>query len=328
MYKEQDKRALDTLSTVSSFYTSTNNAVIRMTNRVKELDILIAGNNTMIFANSSILNNQLINLAIFDTQIKNNINIQERASYEYRETYCRLKRIDLQNSYESQVLNAIQIASTTSGQLQASNPSIAITPTPANLNTPPITSAYNSLVSINTFLSNFTTIYGAYDMQMSNIQKLSTSIGAQSNAWSTLSFYDSDNFYNVPMPTISLNMLGGANDEVSGEEVVGGQQQIGGLSIILPTKSFDNTRRVMADKAAAANFDFSQKQEIVATALQTYVAGNKTIASAKQQFSTTYTTFFNGSEILTQESTISSFMISGYNQAIANLAAQGIIFTL
>jgi hypothetical protein len=315
MYKEQNRMALETLSTVSSFYTSTNNAMITMSNTVDNLDRSIAQSTTAVFAQSSILNSQLINLAIFDTQIKNNVNIQERASYEYRETFCRLKRIDLQNSYESQVLSVIQAASTTSGQLQAANPMVAITPTTANLNTPAITNAYTSLTSINSFLSNFNTIYNAYDSQTGNIQNLSTSIGAQNNAWSTLSIYDSAIFYNIiPLPT----MGGGGNDEV---------QQIGGLSMV-EEKRFDNKRREMEDKAAAANFDFSQKQGIVAMALQTYIMGQKTLASAKQQFSTGYTPFFNGSEILAQESTISSFMISGYRQAIANLAAQGVSFIL
>jgi hypothetical protein len=286
MYNEQNRMALNNLSTVSSFYDSTNNAMITMSNTVDNLNRSIAQSTIAMFAQSSILNSQLINLAVFDTQIKNNVNVQERASYEYRETFCRLKRIDLQNSYESQVLSVIQAASTTSGQLQAANPMVAITPTTANLNTPAITSAYNSLTSINSFLSNFNTIYNVYDSQTSNIQSLSTSIGAQNNAWSTLSVYDSANFYSVtPVPDIQA-------------------------------------------KVVTANVDFSQKQGIVATALQTYIMGQNTLASAKQTFSTGYTTFFNGSEMLAQESTISSFMISGYRQAIANLAAQGVIFSL
>ena len=218
IYSKQVKDALNDLSTISTFYTSTNDAISKMNSDLTKLTSTMIGNDTVIFAQSSIMNSELINLAIFDMQIKDSLNMQERAAYEYRETYCRMKRIDLQNSYEYQVLSAIRAASTTSGQLQAANPGVKITPTPVNLNTPSITGVYNSLTSINNFLTNFADIYKVYDDQNINIQNLSTSIGAEANTWSTLSKYDSDNFYSIiPNPALQ-SKVNAANIDLTNQQ--------------------------------------------------------------------------------------------------------------
>jgi hypothetical protein len=256
-----------------------------MSVRITSLDREIMDNNVTIFTQSSIINSEKINLAKFDMQIKDSLNMQERASYEYRETFCRLKRIDLQNSYESQVLNAIKAASTMSGQMQAANPGVRINPTPVNLNTPPITNVYTSLTSINSFLDTFTNIYKVYDAQNVNIQSLSTSIGAESNSWSTLLKYDSDNFYSV---------------------------------IIDPSLQ----SRVNTEHANLLN-----SQMAVAEALRSYTNKQGDIASAKSVFTTGYSSFFTQSEIANQEVEISSFMITGYKQAIENMLKQGILFS-
>jgi hypothetical protein len=281
IYTNEANAAANTLSTLSSFYDSTNNAITSMSTSLLGINSSIIGNNSYIFVHSSILNSELINQKSFRQQIMDSVNMQERAAYEYKETYCRQLRLDLQSSYEDKVLTAIQGASTANGAIPAPNP-----PVPVNLNTPDINTTYNGLTSIASFLTTFTTIYDAYDRQNVNIQSMSTSIGAEKNTWSTLNSYATSNFYSLtPIPAL----------------------------------------QTMVD---SANIDFSNKKDIVTNSLQTYSDGQKMISDTRQRFDSTYSTFFSGIDLYAQQSTISSFMISGYNQAIQTLASQGIIFTL
>ena len=78
---------------------------------------------------------------------------------------------------------------------------------------------------------------------------------------------------------------------------------------------------------AEAQRDESQKEDIVNNLLQTYAAAQIPIQEAKQGISTTYVNFFSPSEIRAQESTISSFIITGYRQATDLLQQQGISIT-
>ena len=181
-------------STLSSLYYSTQNAIdfikygITSTNK----GLIIAKN--LFYAQSSILNSQYINLSYLDMQLNDSINTQERAAYEYRETFCRLQKINISRRYDGMVLGVIEAASnaTVAAQATSATPVAAIVP---NLNTPEIKNTYTTLTSINSFITSFSEIYNAYDEQSSNIKNISTCIDKKSKSWSTLQFYDDAMYY-------------------------------------------------------------------------------------------------------------------------------------
>ena len=186
--------SIDATSTLSSLYYSTQIAINDMNITFNETNKLLVYMDTDLYVQSSILNSETINLLYYDMLVKDNVNIQERAAYEYRETYCQLKRIDIQNAYEQKILSAVQAASTATIEAQALS-TTPIQPIAANLNTQDIVNTYASLTNINNFLLTFSKVYNAYDIQMSNIEYMSTSIGDTGNAWSTLKIYDQAFYY-------------------------------------------------------------------------------------------------------------------------------------
>lgn len=280
LYKNQIDNNFNNMNTISSLYVSTQAALNSMTAQYNTLVTSNIVNAASVYAQSSILMSERINLATFDAQIKNNVNTLEVSAYSYREIFTRSKALGVQNIYQGQVLQAIQRASTTTGQQQLT------TPAAADLTTLGIPETYATLNSINTFISNFTNIYAVYDTQANNIAGLSTSIGYQANAWSTLQKHNDSYFYQT------------------------------------------STDPSLPAKVQAAHTDFSLKKDVVAQILQTYNITQNTIAITKHNFSTAYSSMFTTAEILGQESTISSFMIAGYKQGMANLAANGIIVNL
>jgi len=251
-----------------------------MRERVSKLDEQIHSSSIHLASQSSILKSEMINLAAYDAQLKGTLNIQENAAIQYKETYCRVQRMTLQNMYEGLVIGAVQAASTMTANNMALAGGNQVTPTPVDLTPAPIQRSYNALTSINNFLATFANVYAVYNAQDANISQLSTAIGYESLSWSTLNQY-SNQYY----------------------------------------ASLDPTMRSMM---AAAQQDESQKEDTVNSLLQTYAAAQIPIQEAKQGISTTYVTFFSPSEIRAQESTISSFIITGYRQAADLLQQQGI----
>ena len=188
-YTEAVERDRERIRVTTGYYESTKSAISRMNTQNVSLMLSQITYDTSLFAQSSILNTAFITLATYDTQIKNNVNILENTAYQYRETYTRVKRIGVQNKYEDLVTQAVQNASTATqktGKQQA-----------ADLTTLGIPATYSNLTSINTFLDSFSNIYTTYKNQTSNIVALSTSIGYQSNAWSSLRVYTSNAYYKV-----------------------------------------------------------------------------------------------------------------------------------
>jgi hypothetical protein len=106
-YSDQVANDAFRLSTVSSLYVSTQKGLDLMAKEYSELILNKIKYNASLYSQSSILNRSLINLATYDAQIKNNVNIIEVTSYQYRETYGLVKRINLQSNYESLVLEAM-----------------------------------------------------------------------------------------------------------------------------------------------------------------------------------------------------------------------------
>jgi hypothetical protein len=284
-YLEQIAIDEQLLSSLSSFYDSTNEAIDKMNSELSLLNTSLLTKDAEYFAESSILNLEMIQQNIFLTQILDSVNSQESAAYSYRETYCRLRRIDLETNYESLVLNAVQYASTQTGIAQESSstplPDVAI-----NLNTPDIIASYTTLVSLNNFMDSFSTVYNVYDTQSYNVAVISTSLGAEKNALSTFSFYDAVAYYT--------------------------------------RERIPDIRNVWASASA----DYEIKKEYIPNVMQTYSNTQQTISTTKQNFSIDYSGFFTREQVIAQDIEISSFIIQGYEDAIANLAAQGINFSL
>ena len=365
-YSDQVANDRFRLSTVSSLYTSTQKGIDIMTKQYSELMLNKISYNTTLYAQSSILNSALINLATYDAQIKNNVNTIELTSYQYRETYGRVKRINVQSNYESLVLQAIQNASTLTSKLGS--------PQAADLTTLNIPVVYSKLTTVNSFLDSFSNIYSAYNKQGDNIAALSTSIGYQKNSWSTLQNYTDKLYREIPDTSAqnitSYNVYQNADyPEITGYSSYyfpsnGGVMTIEAAQNIANTLPYcygftytttgnayfkvyvpgrmagNNTGGVgnrffekppylrMLPQIISGNIDFSLKKDIVSQQLKTYSTQQMFITGIKQNFSTVYSTLFTYSEFITQESTISSFMINGYKQGIANLAANGVIFSV
>ena len=127
--------------------------------------------------------------------------------YQYRETYCRTQRDVYQYAYESNVFVAVQLAQniTASNQARAAA-GTTVTPVAADLTIPTVSNSYNQLNTINTFLTAFSDIYTTYDSQGLNINNLSTSIGYEGAAWSTLDTYTKAQYFGTPMIS-SINTL-------------------------------------------------------------------------------------------------------------------------
>jgi hypothetical protein len=156
--------------------------------------------NTTLFINSSILAKELIAAKSYDAQMKGYINLQDESMYQYRETYCRNQRDAYQVTYESNVFVAVMLAD----QSNTSNQAIAaagttVTPIAADLTTAAITKSYSQLNSMTSFLTTFGDIYTSFDLQGSNITNLSTSIGKEASAWSTVDFYTAAQYFSTPM---------------------------------------------------------------------------------------------------------------------------------
>ena len=143
------------------------------------------------FTNSSLLNDDILAQKIYDTQIMDLTNTQDLFMYQYRETFCRATQIAYQTAYDTSVLTAVQQA-----QAQAVAQGTAAPTT--NLNTPIITSNYSNITSMNGFLTQFSNMYTNFDMQGSTITNISTSVGHESEAWSTTNFYTTAQYFGTP----------------------------------------------------------------------------------------------------------------------------------
>jgi hypothetical protein len=95
---------------------------------------------------------------------------------------------------------AVDYAQTLTEQRQSNAaPGTTVTPIAADLTTPVISNSYANLNSMNTFLLSFGDLYTTYDSQDSNISKLSTSIGNEGSAWSTVDFYTKAKYFSTPV---------------------------------------------------------------------------------------------------------------------------------
>lgn len=262
--------AIADITTYSSLYESTNVATIALDTALQEINSSIAGNIVMINTQSSIMQVESINMLSYENEVAASFNLEEQATYQYRETFIRQKRMASQEYYNACVLEQVRTTSTQNGTLLAAVGAAAFTPATINLTTPTITLAYNNLTTITAFLTTFTNIYGNYDTQMLNLQGVSTSIGAQAASFSTLTTYSNQ---------FQLNPAAGP--------------------------SFSN-----------AQADFAAKQAATARLQSNIALTQAQINAAKTGFLTTYQAIFQSGEIIANESTISSFLVQGFNTAV------------
>lgn len=265
---EDSKRQINTLST---FYESTNIAVQGLSTDLRNTQSTINGITTTINTLSTIIDSETINELAFRTDVSLNFTLQEHATYKYRETYVRLKRVDAQSYYDSCVLKQVQDTSTQNGTIRAQVGDAAFTPISITLNTPTISLAYVNLTTITSFLDTFSKFYTNYDIQTMNLQGVSTSIGNQRGAYSTLMFYNT-------------------------------------MYKLSPTN-------VVKSSLDMAQNTFISNQNTTSQLLNNVSLTQAQINDAKRTFLTTYNAVFLSSDIIANESTISSFLVAGFKSA-------------
>lgn len=269
---QQIAQANTDLVAYSTFFESTSMAITRFNGELQGVESSITGNMLSIRTQSSILESETINMLGYETLIGVCFNMEEQATYQYRETYVRQRRLTLQEYYDSCVLQQVQATSTQNGNLIRQAAGATVTPIAINLNTPTINLAYNNLTTVTTFLNSFTSIYTNYDIQTQNLLNISTSIGNQREAYSTLTTF-SNQFQLFPLNTTAGQGFSNAQNAFVSRQA--------------------NTRTLQSNSA------LTQAQ----------------INTAKNTFLTTYQAVFLSSDIIANESTISSFLIQGFRAA-------------
>ena len=200
LYALQYYSSMSNVSMYTIYYDSTQRAIETITNELYGAGGLLTIYNNTVFTNSSILNKEILNTKDYETQIKFYTNLEDMYMYQYRETYCRAQRKEYQITYESNVYLAVSNAQNLTDQLRlTAAPGTTITPIAADLTGPLISKTYDNLNSMNTFLASFGDLYNTYDTQYSNITNLSTSIGHEGSAWSTVDFYTTAKYFNTPV---------------------------------------------------------------------------------------------------------------------------------
>jgi hypothetical protein len=296
LYQTQYLDAVRVLQETNDYHDSTNKTVLGLTYDLYGTtgsNGLINVYNNSIFTYSSILNKELINAKVYDTQIKEYVTLQDVSMYQYRETYCRTTRQQYQTDYESKVYVEVQYAQSLTDSEQANSPpGVSVTPISANLTTPVIKESYSKLVSMYSFLDLFTDIYTTYDSQIYTINTLSTSVGGESSAFSTLDFYTKAQYANRQwaIRTYGSNIMNNISNHV--------------------TTSCDT---------------FTAAQVSTSAILGIYAVKQSTINMKKSVILSSLQKFYSASEIAEQNSKLSSFIIESISEASTLLYSQGII---
>jgi hypothetical protein len=211
MKKDVDIAVAD-LAIYSTFYESTTSALTDYTIQLQAVQGPLTSNTALLLSQSSILAYETINLKAYTTQLRNSINTQERASFAYRETYVRQKRISAQIYYDSIIADAIKTTAKTNEDAQkVAGPGAAIKPIEVDLTTPDITLAFTNLTTITAFLNTFMNIYGNYDVQTKNLQAVSTAVGGERESLNALTKYQTA-YMVSPTPTNAMILNSAQND--------------------------------------------------------------------------------------------------------------------
>ena len=168
------------LANYSTFYDSTSVAVSRLTSEETTLRNTILQNNITIKTQSSLYERELVKQEAFQAMIDASLAAQELAAMQYRETYVRTKKINVQELYNAKVLVAVQNISTQNGTVKASlSAGAPFVPKAVDLNAPELTSALSNVNLINDFLASFNTIYQTYETRTTSLNGLSTLIATK-----------------------------------------------------------------------------------------------------------------------------------------------------
>jgi len=176
LYSSQYYSSLSSITNYTAMYNEANNMIARLQNELYGVGGLMSRYYAMRFTNSSINNYDIIAQEDFDTRVKYLTNKQEYSMQQYRETFCRDKEVFYQKTYTDKIYDAVLFAQ--SNSLPA-----------ADLDTPAITDAGKSLNDINNYIMTFSNVYTMYNTQSSNIENISTSVGNEATAWSTVDRY-------------------------------------------------------------------------------------------------------------------------------------------
>jgi hypothetical protein len=214
-----------------------------------------------LFMNSSMLNDDIISQKVYDYEIMDLVNQQDNAMHEYRETIVRSKRIHYQQLYETEIYSAVQFAQSNQ---------IAIT----NLDTNEILGSRSNLTSINTFLTSFSNIYTLFNTQQLNVTRISTSVGYESNAWSTLNSYTWKQYFNIspvnPAAITASFAYLTMNQESTGtllNTFATQQAEINSkkLSILNGLKTFYTDSEILAQNDTISSFILASENDILNT---------------------------------------------------------------
>jgi hypothetical protein len=178
MKMEVDKSKAN-LIIYNNLYESTTTAVRTFTGELVEVRKKMADNASAIKTQSTILQTETINALAYQNQIAASFNMEENATFQYRETFVRLKLQTAQKYYDGCILQQVQAISTQNGNLKTQAEGSVFTPIPININTAAINNAYTILTNISAFLNSFNSIYASYTTQETNLQNVKTSIEAQ-----------------------------------------------------------------------------------------------------------------------------------------------------
>jgi hypothetical protein len=193
LHRSQYRSSISSVETYKLLYDTTNSVVIDLQKKLYAPGGLMSMYYATLFMNSSMLNDDIMSQKVYDSEIMNLVNQQDTAIHEYRETVVRSKRIQYQQLYETEIYTAVEFAQSNQ---------IAI----ANLETNEIHASRESLTNINTFLTLFSNIYTMFNTQQLNITRISTSVGYESNAWSTLNSYTWKQYFNItPVNQATIN---------------------------------------------------------------------------------------------------------------------------
>jgi hypothetical protein len=193
LYASQYYSSLSNVRHYQSMYDSANGVVTDLQASLYGPGGLMARYYATVFTNSTLLNNDIISQKTYDAEVMDLINQRDTAMQEYRETFCRYRRSAYQDAYEAYIYRAVEDA-------QANMQPIA------NLETPEIQESRRSLSNINAFFGSFRSIYTLFDTQASNATQISTSVGYESNAWSTLNTHTWNQYFNLaPVEQSAIN---------------------------------------------------------------------------------------------------------------------------
>lgn len=152
-------------------------------------------------------------------------NDQEKAAYEFRESYIRESRVTVQNTYEDAIRNQIATISSQQGQILASKGDTSTIINIAELIQPemekdPIKSAFNSFQNITAALTSFSNLYKAYDDRgylLSNYFDNSSKYQTLQSEYASLV---ASNITDPQNSSIALNVMNKYNEIVNMKTVV------------------------------------------------------------------------------------------------------------